>query len=323
MISIKHILIIILAILLSLESSSQSNIIQVDTIPYKLYPEVNDIIPDLPSPFINSEGNEFVIAVTKEEKYAIISVTLNNDRGICPQLVVDTADFPMLVKTGLHSEDALNQIETITGRPIERITELGHPNGLSHSGFMAEDEGIISVIKGDNRIVSQLGSTHPQMAKPLFHVLNMMDADLSLNRWNMAIHQWDNIHYFFYNDHKVFVEAGDTKGGQKSIFDDNIEGAFHVKIWREFDAKEAQFLKENSSHISQDEFNEFKVLLSFINMGEMEPQYIMRYGFYEGHTFWRADPIAISFIFGIKTLDELYRIFDKKLYETLTLHHTE
>ena len=54
-------------------------------------------------------------------------------------------------------------------------------------------------------------------------------------------------------------------------------------------------------------------LLSFINTGELEPQYIMRYGFYEGHTFWRTDPIAIAFIFGLKNLVELDSIFDHKL----------
>ncbi len=49
----------------------------------------------------------------------------------------------------------------------------------------------------------------------------------------------------------------------------------------------------------------------------MQPQYIMRYGFYEGHTFWRADPIAISFIFGFKSLEELDVIFEGKLFKTL------
>lgn len=307
----------------SLQSLAQSNYVQANRIPDKIYPQVNDTKPNLPSPFITSDGKEFVVAVTKEKKYAIIPVTLGNDREICQQLVVDTTDFPLLVRTGLHSEERLNKIKTITGRSLDKITELGRPNGLSQAGFMAQDENIISVLKADNRIVSQLGLTHPQLAKPLFQVLNMMDTDLSLNRWNMAKHRWENIQYFFYNNCKVFVEAGDTKGGQKSIFDDKIEGGFHIKLWREFKKEEIKLLKKRYGKLSAAQFDSLKTLLSSINTGEIEPQYIMRYGFYEGHTFWRTDPIAISFIFGLKSLAELERIFEGKLYQRLVNHFTE
>ena len=86
----------------------------------------------------------------------------------------------------------------------------------------------MSIIKADNLIVKKLKLTHPQLAKPLFHVLNMMDEDLALNRWNMAKHKWENIHHFYYNGRKVFIDAEDTKGGQLSIFDDNIEGGFYI-----------------------------------------------------------------------------------------------
>ena len=279
--------------------------------------------PNLPSPFKTKDNREFVIAVTKENKYAIIPVMLGNDRDICQQLVVDTADFPQLAQTGLHSEEQLNQIKTITGRSLEQITKLGRPYGLSQSGFMAQDENVISVIRADNRIIRQLGLTHPQLAKPLFHVLNMMDADLSLNRWNMAKHSWENIKYFFYNKQKVFVEVEDTKGGQKSIFDDDIQGGFYIKLWREFSTQELHFLAEYYGNLMPSEFEILKTQLSVINTGEMEPQYIMRYGFYEGHTFWRTDPIAISFIFGLQTLYEIEKAFNRKLYKILTNHFTE
>jgi len=307
----------------SLQSLIHSNYVQVDSIPYKIYPQVNDTKPNLPSPFITSDDKEFVVAVTKEEKYAIIQVTLSNDREICQQLIIDTTDFPLLVQTGLHSEERLNKVKTITGRSLNEITELGYPNRLSQAGFMAQDENIIAVLKADNRIVRQLEYTHPQLAKPLFHVLNMMDTDLALNRWNMAKHRWQNIQYFFYNNCKIFVEAGDTKGGQKSIFDDKIEGGFHIKLWREFEKEEINLLKQRYGKLSATKFDSLKTLLSSIYTGEIEPQYIMRYGFYEGHTSWRTDPIAISFIFGLKSLNELERIFKGKLYERLIKHFTE
>jgi hypothetical protein len=54
----------------------------------------------------------------------------------------------------------------------------------------------------------------------------------------------------------------------------------------------------------------------------MQPQYIMRYGFYEGHTYWRTDPVSIAFIFGLKDLEEMEEAFPAKLYEMLTGHFT-
>jgi hypothetical protein len=299
---------------------AQNLVLTVDTIPYDVYPLTIEEKPDLPSPFRINNGEEYLLAVTKDDKYAIIRVTLSNDRGIGPQLIADNLDFPELAETGMHSEERLDNIKTITGRSIEEISELGRPNGLSQAGFMAHDENIISVIKGDNRLVSQLGFTHPQLAKPLFHILNMMDTDLNLNRWNMAKHRWENIQYFFYHDQKVFVEAEDTKGGQKSIFDDDIEGSFYIRIWRKFNSEEIEYLEQQYSHLSETNLNDFKNYLSVINTGEMEPQYIMRYGFYEGHTYWRTDPIAISFIFGLISLQELDKIFDNKLQQILTNH---
>jgi hypothetical protein len=57
--------------------------------------------------------------------------------------------------------------------------------------------------------------------------------------------------------------------------------------------------------------------LSDIHTAEMAPYYIMRYGFYEGHTDYRADPIAIAFIFGLRSLDEIESVFKGKLYKIL------
>ena len=309
--------------LLFITTSMQAQNKPIDKILYNIYPELNEHRPDLPSPLTTTRDQEFVVAVTKDGQYAIISVTLSNDRSICQQLVVDGLDFPSLAQNGIHSDKELNQTKWITGRSISEITRLGRPNGLSHDGFMAEDENILSVIRADNRIVKKLRLTHPQLAKPLFHVLNMMEEDLSLNRWNMAKHRWENIQYFFYNDQKIFVEAEDTKGGQESIFDDDIEGGFYIKLWRDFDEDENRLLKEKYGHLPVTEFETLKRLLSVIHTGEIEPQYIMRYGFYEGHTFWRTDPISLSFIFGLRELAEIEKVFKGELYNQLSHHFTE
>jgi hypothetical protein len=305
-----------------IQCTSRNQKLDLTLLPYKIYPEVNNDRPDLDSPFTSKEKEEYVIAITKDNAFAIIPVTLSNERGICKQLIVDTLDFPDLVKNGIHSETQLDRIKTITGWSLDTISHLGRPQGLSHGGFMAEDEDILSVIRSDNHIVKKLDLTHPELAKPLFHVLNMIDWDLSLDRWNMAEHRWDNISSFYYNGNIINVEAFDTKGGQRSIFNDSIEGAFHIKLSHEFSNKETEYLHQHYGHLSEEEMEEFKARISYLNIGEMQPQYIMRYGFYEGHTFWRACPVAISYIFGFKSLGELDQLFEGDLFNIITNLYT-
>jgi len=60
---------------------------------------------------------------------------------------------------------------------------------------------------------------------------------------------------------------------------------------------------------------------SEINVGEIIPYNIQRYGFYEGHTMWRADPIAIACIFGSKSPEEIEMTFPGKLNEILFKHY--
>ena len=62
--------------------------------------------------------------------------------------------------------------------------------------------------------------------------------------------------------------------------------------------------------------------LSKIRTGEIQPYYIMRYGFYEGHTMWRTDPLALSFIFGLKSLKEIEKSVEGHLHDMLTSQFT-
>jgi len=233
---------------------------------------------------------------------------------------VDSGDFPVLAKTGLHSESELDRKEMITGMPVSVITYIGRPGRFSWAGFMADDEDIISVLKGDNYLVKKLGLTHPQMAKPLFHVWNIVLKEIELGKWRRF---WDNIKYIFYNQGKVILKAEGTKGWQISIFQDEIQGMFDINVRRELALKEKSFLKDRYSHLSTQKMADLEEKLSSIHFSEMAPYYIMRYGFYEGHTSYRADPIAIAFIFGLRSLDEIESAFKGKLCETLTNHFSE
>ena len=294
-------------------------------ITYPLYPNVLNERPTMPSPWTTEGGLEIIIGITRENKYTLIPVTLKNEklpygeklrmkRG--EQLKVDAEDFPILVKTGLHSEIELDQTKTITGRSIAEITDSGRPGGSSGAGFMAHDEDIISLLKCDNRLVMKLGMTHAETVRPLFHIWNLILEGIEHGtRENVRVHNESMI----YNHRVIHLKYG-GRGWQESIFNDEIQGAYHLEMWREMDENEKDFLKMKYPHLSEGEQADLMKKLSHIHTGEMVPYYAMRYGFYEGHTDYRADPVAIAFIFGLKNIHEIEKAFEGNLYKVLTNH---
>ena len=294
---------------------------------YEPYPQTYDRRPEMPSPYVTEEGFEYIVVFTSDQEYAVVPVTVEN-RGINPdqrhpfckgnQLAVDGADFPTLAETGLHNERELEATRSITGRPIEQITEIGRPGRISAAGFLAEDEEIIPVLVGDNRLVGRLGLTHPEMARPLYHVRNMLLMEYDLGR---ASQYWEPFEYFLCNGKQVHLAAQGSKGFQESIFDDEILGNSQIYLYRELDENELELLRENYSRLDAEELNLLVEALTRIHTGEMVPYYIMRYGFYEGHTSYRADPIAIAFIFGLRSLEEIEAAVEGRIYEALTGHY--
>lgn len=282
------------------------------------------------SPATLASGTEIVVVRMKDGRCAMAVVTVENAEPTIPyggrkigkgnQLRVDANDFPTLAQMGLHSPDELNQTERITGRPIEAITTAGRPGNSSGEGFLAADEDILSVLKGDNELVRRLGLTHPDMARPLFHVWNLILSEYSRRPFGR---KWDDIPYFLYHGREIRIgPVHPTRGFQDSIFDDEITGAFEINFFRELDKSEKAFLREKYPALGKERMAELVQKLSQIHMGEMEPYYVMRYGFYEGHTSYRVDPIAIAFIFGLRSLEEIEAAFPGVLYETLTTHFT-
>ena len=290
---------------------------------YNLYPETFSELPDIPSPMTTNNGMEIVLCFTLDNKYCLIPVTHENGTpldyknnkwyGKGRQLDVDSTDFPTLARTGLHSEKELNETKTITGKSISEITKIGRPEAYSRAGFMSYDEDIISVLKGDNNLVTLLGSTHCQIAKPLFHVFNVI---LTVKKDSKR----GNVKGIIYNQKKIYLEFRGSKGWQESIFNDEILGYWHIELSRELDQEEKSFLSGNYSHLTETKMDELITKLSYIHTGEMVPYYIMRYGFYEGHTSYRADPVAISFIFSLQSLQEIERAFEGNLSDNLTNH---
>lgn len=292
---------------------------------YPLYPHLLDELPEIPSPLYIQENVEIVICFSKDNKYYLVPVAIENGKplnykknqwwGKGRQLDIDSLDFPTLARTGLHSDKELEQTKTITGKPISKITQIGRPDAYSGVGFMSKDENIISVLKGDNRFVHQLGFLHPQIAEPLFHVFNII---LMVKKDS----ERGNVKGIIYNNKKIYLKFWGSKGWQESIFNDEILGYWQIEIWRELDEDEKSFLSTKYLNLTKEEMAAMIKKLSHIHTGEMVPYYIMRYGFYEGHTGYRADPIAISFIFGLKDIEEIENCFKSNLYQNLTKNFT-
>ena len=281
---------------------------------FRLYPEMLDARPDVPSPLTAADGTELVLAFLQNGRYGIVPATLREADGQCR---ADGLDFPTLERTGLQSEVEAERARVITGRSVGEIADLARPGALSDDGFMAAEEDVVDVLKADNRTVAALGLTHPELARPLFHIWNMMRTDLDLDRWDMATHSWGNVTAIVSHGRVVRLVARDSKGGQFSIFADGLDGAFGIQIGTDLTEAERAFLRARYSRLDPVAMDVLVQSLTRIRTGEIEPHYIMRYGFYEGTTPWRTDPVALAFVFGLRTLEQIEAAFPGQLYDLM------
>jgi hypothetical protein len=311
-----------------LETVRVTDRVLVEGCAHRLYPETTGSPPDLPSPFTAPDGEVYVTVRTKDGRYALVPVTVENgapndyDRGEWDkgrQLDVDSDDFPTLARTGLHAEEELDRTTTITGRPVAEIDAVAKPGRESTAGFVAEDEAILDVIRGDNRVVARLGLTHPQLAQPLFEVFNLILRDLELSRQGRG--PVYNIATVLYDGREIHIEASASKGWQESIFHDEIQGYWEIRVRREPTWAEREYLRSRYGHLDEDSLAALTEMLTTIHTGEMVPFYITRYGFYEGHTDYRADPVAIANLFGLVGLEELDAALGGDLFAVLTQHY--
>jgi len=287
-----------------------------------LYPEKLEREPGIPSPY-ESGGAEYLTAVTGDGLWTVMPVTVENGdtmdyaRGLWGkgmQLLVDGDDFPALAATGLHSRDELCATRTITGRPVGEITRLGRPGVISLAGFLAPGEDIIGVLLADNRTVAALGLTHTELARPLYHLRNVTFSRMEIFQRERRTLDLDRL---LYNGRLVDIVITGSKGWQESLFDDEILGMFQFEISRPLEPAERAFLEERYGSLGVEGLEALIRRLSYLHTGEMVPYYIQRYGFYEGHTSYRADPVAIAFIFGLSSLEQIEAAFPGRLAEVL------
>ncbi len=283
---------------------------------YPLHPVTVRQRPALPSPHRTPDGLEVVTARTDGQTYVIVPVTVTPGIAIRPweaPLAVDGEDFPTLARTGQHSETELDRLRSITGRPLAEINDLARPGRLSGAGFIAEDEDIVSVLKGDNALAAALGLTHAELARPLLHVCHLLRE---LYSETGATHKLT----LFYGGRQLTVEVSFSRGGQKSIFQDGLDGAWTIRIRSDLDERERTLLNARYGRLDAERRAGMIAHLTELMTGEIEPFYIFRYGFYEGHTEWRTDPIAIAFMFGLRSIDAIEAAFTGRLDQMLARH---
>jgi len=306
----------------SLGADSAAATITVGGREYPLHPGSLAERPACASPLVLPDGREVVLIYTLADRFALADVSPPDAAERDRQRRVDAADFPALARSGLHDSSELAAMRTITGRSLAWITELGRPGRLSDDGFFAEDEDVLSVMAADDATVRALGLTHAGLARPLFHVWNLIQLDLALGNWNMGEHRWGNVRALHYRGGAVQVEAHDTNGGQESIFADSLGGSFWIEIRRDLMPEEKAWLRARYGHLEAERLERLEGLLTGIVTGEMEAYYIQWYGFYEGHTPWRTDPVVIARIFGLRSLPEIEAVFPGRLDALLMTHHT-
>jgi len=293
----------------------------------KLFPYEYSGKIDIKSP-VNIDDREYLLAKTVNGKYTLIDVTVENGkpydyygkvRGKGNQLHVDGTDFPTLAKTGLHSNQELDNTKSITGRSIAEITMRGRPNRMSGAGFMADDEDIISVLKGDNNLVNKMNLTHPDLAKTIFHFWNIIQVKEEMeNKLSITAPSIDTI---FYNKKAIKYIVPSCRGWQDSVFEDTVMGECHLEMKVSLTKSESEFIRDNFKQLTAEQKDDMVKRLTQMHTGEMAAYYIQKYGFYEGHTDYRADPIILAYIFGLKSLQEIYKAYDGKVYENIINHH--
>lgn len=309
----------------------RNNLERVRSDDIRVIPEYYTAKPELPSPALTEQGRELVLLKLDGGRYTYIDATVENGDpfdykrrlyGKGNQLMADKEDFPSLAMKGLHSEEDMRDTRIITGRSVSQITVDGRPWGSSGVGFMADDETIMSVIYGDNTTVKSMGLTHPDIARPLFHLWNISRdfGNYSIDSLTGDRMQMETI---IYNGKEISLKMTGSRGWQESIFNDEILGSGHIHVYRDAEEYEMEFLENNYGDLPEDKFEELKTMLFNIHTGEMVFFYINRYGFYEGHTEYRVDPAAVALIFSLSPIEDIHSKTGGDLYKYFTSTFTQ
>jgi hypothetical protein len=166
---------------------------------------------------------------------------------------------------GKNTTALIRKLPSLNGRTIAALEVDMRPGGMSKSGFLGKEEGLLDVLAMDNKyVVEELGLTHQILAKHL-HAMG------SIGLWRIK-HKLDKAE-FVYHGRRYTVEMQFTRGTQPSPFKDGTSSGTNAIVRN----------RDNGKQLS------YALLV---------PYMIERYGFYEGKgTPYRVDPKEVLEVF--------------------------
>jgi hypothetical protein len=173
---------------------------------------------------------------------------------------------------GVNTNEIISNLTELTGVPISEIEHSARPRSGSMAGFIGKNEQFLDVLKADNTFVISRGFTHQQLAEPLFYAMNLVNLTEGGEDFE-----------FRYRGTLYRVNYAGSRGIQETIFNDDAEASRDYTVVN----------TENGA---------------LVNFSAMVPEYIWRYGFYEGNTEYRVDPARIvDVFFADKNTDPILR----------------
>ena len=171
-----------------------------------------------------------------------------------------------------NSSSVINSLKNIAGDSIATIESKARPCAYTHwhdcseGGFIDSKESFLKVLLNDAQTVSSRGFTHHQLAAPLIQMRELTEncqGGKSSGQCRLGNQVFD-------------VNVAMTLGYQESVFSDGLRSNSVVNV-KNHDTGET---------IEYD--------------GDLLPNYIDMYGFYEGHTPYRLSPEKIISFFKLK-----------------------
>lgn len=160
---------------------------------------------------------------------------------------------------GINTSDQIRTLQQLVGTSIEDLEAHMKPGRDSMAGFLGEDESLLEVLAQDNDFVLSHGLTHQELAKQLKFAEEVRQRGLG--------------NEFEYNGRRYHIKVMQTRGYQRSPFDDGTKTDSDIRI----------------TNLTNGATLRCSCLLKDM---------IERYGFYEGRgTGYRLEPADILEVF--------------------------
>ena len=260
------------------------------------YPETLAVRPALPSPTTASDGTDLVVMLTREGRWAVVPANPKDAEARVQQRRVDAHDFPTL----RADRPALGCGSRAVGddhRPLARRDRRPRPAGRSLDGGLPGRRRGRPERPRRRQPAGGRARAHPPAARP---PALAPPFTARRGRGRGPRHQG-----------RTGVDLRRRPRGLLPHRDPAVADAGRGGVSpAEVRPPSPRTVGPPRGAAERDA------------PGEIEPHYVQWYGFYQGHTTWRVDPIAIAFVLGLRALDEIEAAFPGRLDEALTAHFT-